>query len=253
MKPYYKYTNYNEVLDFKRLDYIIQHIQSLKKEGLKVLDVGCGNGNISRAIASLGYTVKGIDLSSESIETAKKLNTFDNASFECIDAEKFVGKEAFDVIVCSEVIEHLNHPEVLLKTISQIISPDGIVIITVPNGYGPREFLVTKPVQKLNASGFAKVIVGLKRLLGYKNAMVQSNNPDLTHIQFFTKGSLKQLVSQFNLSIQNFGHADFIEHVFPISILYRRVKLLQKFDNSLANHLPSFMVSGFYSVWKLGK
>ena len=51
MKPYYKYTSYKDIEDFKRLDFIVESVDLLqKKEGLRILDVGCGNGVISRSL-----------------------------------------------------------------------------------------------------------------------------------------------------------------------------------------------------------
>ncbi|MDL5049885.1 methyltransferase domain-containing protein [Oscillatoria amoena NRMC-F 0135] len=72
MKDYYKYTGYTYVEEFKRLDFIVGQVQKNVTPPAKILDIGCGNGNLSMVLGSLGYEVKGIDVDSTSIDTAKK-------------------------------------------------------------------------------------------------------------------------------------------------------------------------------------
>jgi 2-polyprenyl-3-methyl-5-hydroxy-6-metoxy-1,4-benzoquinol methylase len=64
-----------------------------------------------------------------------------------VSAEQLIAEEKkYDAIICSEVLEHLNKPGDLLNTISQSLTNTGVLIVTVPNGMGPRELFVTKPV-----------------------------------------------------------------------------------------------------------
>lgn len=248
-EKFLEYTDYNEELDFKRVRYIVNALASHAPSAAKILDIGCGNGNISRALGSLGYQVKGIDFSAKAIAYAKTKNTFSNVQFDVLSAEAIADSEQFDVIICSEVLEHLSQPAQLTATIARILQPGGLLIATVPNGWGPREALITQPVQWLNRTFFKNAITGLKSSLGYSNSTLQSQSEDLTHIQFFTKRAITALIGNAGFKLLNFGHSDFIEHVFPYSILTRRISWLQKLDTRMADMLPSFMVSGFYSVW----
>ena len=140
-----------------------------------------------------GFNVYGIDVSEKAIEKAKELNSLTNVKFDLLSAEQLVAEgKKYNAVICSEVLEHLFEPEKLLNVLYQSLSDDGILIVTVPNGKGPREVFVTKPIialQKKN-NGIWQTIIKLKSLLGYKGTTIQSDASDLTHIQFFTKKTL---------------------------------------------------------------
>jgi 2-polyprenyl-3-methyl-5-hydroxy-6-metoxy-1,4-benzoquinol methylase len=248
-KPYYSFTNYKDVEDFKRLDFIVDAIKNLKKDDIKILDIGCGNGNISLALGSLGYNVTGVDIDRTSIENARKINTFKNVQFNVLDANAFDVKDEFDAIVCSEVLEHLENPSELVQSIFSILKKDGILVATVPNGWGPREVLITKPMQWLHKNKMDTAILKFKKILGYSNHTQQSSNPDLTHVQFFTAGNFKKILEHAGFKQLQWDNADFIERVFPYSWLTRRIYSLQKLDCALADYIPKQLTSGFYTAW----
>lgn len=250
------YIVYNKPVDLKRLYFIVSNLCCFKPAaGTTVLDVGCGNGNISIFLGSLGYQVSGIDVSEAAITKARQLNKFPNVKFEVGNAEELpdLGTR-YDVIICSEVLEHLLSPESTLYAISRIMKDDGILFVTVPNGKGPREVLVTRPVQKLQRSdSFAlQGLVWMKKVMGYSGATAQSDADDLGHIQFFSKQHLYQLAECTGFAIKKFGHADFVGDVFPFSFLFRRSRLLQKIDCKLADKVPYYFTSGFQSMWVKG-
>lgn len=249
MKNYYAYTSYTDQEDKKRLDFIVNTLRKHCPPGGKVLDVGCGNGNISLAVGSLGYQVTGLDISEESVDSASKRNTLQNVQFVCGDAESLADLAEYDAVICSEVLEHLDHPELLVRQLSTSLETGKLLIITVPNGYGPRELLVTRMVIALEKKGAGKLVALVKKMLGYKGYTVQSSNPDLTHVQFFTRESLSSLISRFRYRNIEFRNGNFIEKVFPVSIIARRSEWLQKIDCRIADYLPSFMSSGFYTAW----
>ncbi len=170
-----------------------------------------------------------------------------------ISAEQLVAEgKKYDAIICSEVLEHLKKPEDLLTTLYRSLTDTGVLIITVPNGRGPRELFVTKPViwlQKKN-NFIWRGLLRLKRLLGYKGTTVQSDASDLTHIHFFTKRSLTSLAKGSHFKITRFGKTNFIEDVFPFSILSKRLIFLQKMDCAIADILPHQFTGGFVTVWK---
>lgn len=239
--------------DVKRLNFITDVLRKRLPQGAEVLDVGCGNGVISRALGEKGFNVRGIDISEKTIARAKELNKFPNVRFEAVSAEKLVADGVrYHAVICSEVLEHLNDPGILLKTLHQSLHPDGVLIVTVPNGNGPRELFVTRPVismQKKN-NWLWKLVQKVKSGLGYKGTTVQSSADDLTHIQFFTRKSLSKLAADNKFSIERFGKTNFVEDVFPFSLLTKKIKPLQKFDCAVAEILPYSFTGGFVSVWK---
>jgi len=244
---------YNRIADIKRLQFIINTLNEKLPKGSKVLDVGCGNGIISRGIGEEGYEVHGIDISDKAIEKAKALTTLKNVTFENISAEQLVadGKK-YDAVICSEVLEHLNHPEKLLEVLYDSLHDKGLLIVTVPNGYGPREVFVTKPVIRMQQKNnwMWRTLPKVKKLLGYTGTTVQSDADDLTHVQFFTRKSLEGLAIRNNFQIIKFGVTNFIDDVFPFSLLTKRILYLQKLDAKLADKLPSKYAGSFVSVWK---
>lgn len=250
MKDYYKYTGYTYVEEFKRLDFIVGQVQKNVTPPAKILDIGCGNGNLSMVLGSLGYEVKGIDVDATSIDTAKKNNTFTNVSFDVADANKFTMNDEFDLIVCTEVLEHLTVPDELVQSAYRILKPGGTMIITVPNGFGPREALMTKPMQWMMRNGHTDTLLKIKRFFGYKHATHQSSNPDLTHIQFFTRKSLYKMMQNAGFKFMAFGKSNFLDQVFPFSLVAKRVKALQKIDSKVADILPPACTNGFYTSWK---
>jgi len=245
-----RYTEFTETVDIKRLNFIADVIQSYCPPGAKILDVGCGNGNIARGIGSLGYKVVGIDFSENAIRYAKSKNSLPNVSFMVCSAEEVTSGDQFDAVICSEVLEHLNVPSTLMDTIAKILRPEAIFIATVPNGVGPRELLVTRPVQNMNNSWMGNVINSSKKMMGYSNSTVQSQSEDLTHVQFFTKNAITNLISERGFELLEFKHSNFLEKVFPYSILTRNINALSKLDNKIVDFLPSALASGFNTAWR---
>lgn len=240
------YTHYKEPEDFRRVNFIQDNIEKYCGVNAKVLDIGCGTGNVSLQLAGSGHQVIGLDLSEESVKIAQTRNIFpNNLRFMVRPAEELEGLESFDAIVLCEVIEHLYQPKPVLETALRLLNPNGVLIITTPNGWGPRELFVTRPYQALSKGPFGSIINGLKSLLGYKGVTVQSVNSDLTHVQFFTYGYLDGLFTSLGLEILQFKPVAFIQKVFPFSLFFRNSTKMQEWDCSNAEKLPKSFASGF--------
>src|SRR5262245_59464859 len=102
----------------------------------RVLDVGCGNGAISLPLAERGCEVVGADVDPASIDWCLQHNTHERATFVLTTEELREVKGSFDLIVCSEVLEHLHEPRPLVAAMADRLSPAGWLFVTVPNGYG---------------------------------------------------------------------------------------------------------------------
>jgi ubiquinone biosynthesis O-methyltransferase len=167
---------YERIADIKRLKFIAEALKKEIPEKGRVLDVGCGNGVISRHLGQFGYDVLGIDISQKTIDVARSKNTLPNVRFEAISAEALTAAgEKYDAVICSEVLEHLDHPEKLLRVIYDTIKDNGLLVVTVPNGVGPRELCVTRPMLKArNNPGMWKFLNKIKSALGFKGTTVQS-------------------------------------------------------------------------------
>lgn len=244
---------YNRIADQKRVDFIVDTLKrSLPSQG-RILDVGCGNGVISRHLGKLGFNVLGIDVSEKTIETARSLTQLPNVQFMKKSAEELVASgEKYDAVICSEVLEHLQDPGALLRVLYQTVADNGKLIVTVPNGKGPRETFVTKPILRMREKNnwMWKTIVRVKKSMGYSGTTVQSAADNLDHIQFFSKTDLEKLSREHGFRITGFGKANFVEDVFPFSFFAKRFTFLQKVDCKIADVLPDRFTGGFFSVWE---
>jgi 2-polyprenyl-3-methyl-5-hydroxy-6-metoxy-1,4-benzoquinol methylase len=110
---------------------VLKLIQS--STAMRILDLGCGNGVLTKKIADLGYDVVGVDPSESGVEGAKKM--FPDIDFKVCgvydDPEK-AGLGKFELVVAEEVIEHLYYPDELLKFSRKVLDKNGILIITTP-------------------------------------------------------------------------------------------------------------------------
>ncbi|XP_010164925.1 ubiquinone biosynthesis O-methyltransferase, mitochondrial, partial [Antrostomus carolinensis] len=108
--------------------------------GVKILDVGCGGGLLSEPLGRLGASVTGIDPLEDNIRTADQHKSFDpvlakRIQYKSSSLEEIVEEsmETFDVIVASEVVEHVADLEMFIKCCSQVLKPEGSLFITTIN------------------------------------------------------------------------------------------------------------------------
>ncbi len=104
--------------------------------GKSVLDLGCGTGfNYAYAKHKLGSAdVLGVDISETSVAYA--VQAYPAGSFVQGDVCSEVldcGSESWDTVLCCEVIEHVNKPDLLLDTICRHLRADGVAFISTPN------------------------------------------------------------------------------------------------------------------------
>ena len=254
-RNYHKYTDYNTVPSgLKKLDFIVDTIHSYQKNydntKVKILDFGCGNGNIAIPLASLGYSLIGIDVDMISIQKAKMKNCFTNAKFKVMDAELLTQREGiFDFIICSEVIEHLQNPLIFLRTIKSLLSPMGFLIITIPNGYGLYE-LTARIERILKQFAFAGIVKKFYKLLYRRKTAIlniQTSNPESPHVNFFTFSTIKRALRSNGFTIIKVRHSDFISGIFT-ALRMNFPKKLWRTDCMIADYLPYYFVSGWYFV-----
>jgi len=102
-------------------------------KGDKVLDIGCGNGKTSSALAEEGYSVIGIDISDVAIETCKKIYG-SKMRFVCASADSIpLDDDEVDGIAMVHVLEHLTDDEILntLKEVRRVIRTGGKIFVRV--------------------------------------------------------------------------------------------------------------------------
>ncbi len=121
-----------------RLNYADNACQLTNKH---VLDIGCGGGIFSEAMAMQNARVTAIDVSKAVINAAQEHAAINNLDIEyiTITAEEFAlqSSKKFDVITCLELLEHVPDPESVIQAIAKMLQPGGdIILSTINRGIG---------------------------------------------------------------------------------------------------------------------
>lgn len=116
---------------------VISLLDSVSAE--KILDLGCGNGVLCRELDRLGYHVVGVEPSLDGWQASKELCPllgFYNIGVEDDPFEIISSEGLFDVVISTEVVEHLFSPHMLPEFAYKCLSPEGVLILTTPyHGY----------------------------------------------------------------------------------------------------------------------
>ncbi len=116
---------------------MLQQVNKNSDKKLRVLDIGCGNGSLSHAIAQQGYEVVGVEESEQGVAIAS--SNFSDCHFiqaSIYDLPYTELQNYFDIVISVEVIEHLFYPKELAKAAKNCLKPNGTLILTTPyHGY----------------------------------------------------------------------------------------------------------------------
>ncbi|SEQ85111.1 3-demethylubiquinone-9 3-methyltransferase [Amphritea atlantica] len=125
-----------------RVDFI-DRIASLN--GKTVLDVGCGGGILSEAMAHRGAAVTGIDMGEAPLKVAKLhgLESGVNVSYRQVTVEQLATEQpqSFDIVTCMEMMEHVPDPSSIVDACSQLVKPGGYVFFSTLNR-NPKSYMM---------------------------------------------------------------------------------------------------------------
>jgi methionine biosynthesis protein MetW len=156
-------------------------IVSLVKPGQRVLDVGCATGYLGAVLRrSKGCYVVGIDIDEEAIQVAAKV--LDEAFVWDIEQgiPAMLSGLTFDCVILGDVLEHLRRPDLVLKTLVNVLDEEGLVIAAIPNA--------------------VYLTVRLKILLGQFEYQ-DTGHFDRTHLRFFTRRTARRLFEEAGLEV----------------------------------------------------
>ena len=120
------------------------HVERLKKivslipkqKNLKILDAGCGEGQlllrIQKIFSSFNAELYGVDVTNVALERAKKRAPKSKFSLQDLKNLNYENN-FFDVIICTEVIEHVPEYQKVLRELKRILKDRGVLIISFPN------------------------------------------------------------------------------------------------------------------------
>lgn len=106
--------------------------------GLRVLDVGCGGGILTDAMARKGADVLGIDLASKALKVAQ-LHALEaqteGVAYREVSAEALASEQpgSFDVVTCMEMLEHVPDPSSIVQACASLVKPGGYVFFSTIN------------------------------------------------------------------------------------------------------------------------
>jgi 2-polyprenyl-6-hydroxyphenyl methylase / 3-demethylubiquinone-9 3-methyltransferase len=130
--------------------WIVEKIKEhqLLKSDTKVLDVGCGGGFLSNALAQQGLQVTGVDLSTESLDVARSYDTTKSVSYLTADAYKLPFEDqSFEVVTAMDFLEHVEDPARVIKEFSRVLKPNGLFIFHTFNRNPLAYFVIIKLVE----------------------------------------------------------------------------------------------------------
>jgi 2-polyprenyl-6-hydroxyphenyl methylase/3-demethylubiquinone-9 3-methyltransferase len=126
-----------------RLDYIEELAGGLA--GKRVIDVGCGGGILSEAMARRGARVTGVDLSSKALKVAQlhALEAEIEIDYRLEDVARIAALQtaSFDVVTCMEMLEHVPDPAQTIAACARLLAPDGIAVFSTINR-NPKSYLL---------------------------------------------------------------------------------------------------------------
>jgi SAM-dependent methyltransferase len=150
----------------------------------RVLDVGCGSGELGRLLRHREHHVTGMELVPEMAERAR--SHLHRVEERDVEKDGFPFPPAsFDAIVFADVLEHLVDPWRVLRDAVEVLTDGGVVVASIPN------------VQNLDI---------LRRLLRGRWDYRERGILDRGHLRFFTLHTIRGLFAQAGLTLEHVGH-----------------------------------------------
>ena len=227
----------------KRLEFVSKEIES--RAPSRVVDFGCGTGaNLTLPLAERFPHVQfiGVDSDATSIAHARRAGGTGNLEFRLYPQE-FKFEERFDLIVASEVLEHVEEPDAFLTQLRGSLAQGGVLLVTIPNGYGPFE-LTSLAVTLLQLSGVYTLLRKLRRLFSAASTASQAGIDTLAispHVNFFSYGELRRLFDLHGLVMMRYRARTFLCG-FGFDQLLRGSGVL-RWNARIADRLPPQVVS----------
>ncbi|MBI5325310.1 MAG: methyltransferase domain-containing protein [Ignavibacteriae bacterium] len=223
---------------------------------IKILEVGCGTGQLSNYLSLANRRVFGIDISLNSLFLAnnfKRDNSLKNVSFYQMNLFKPIFKdESFDAIICNGVLHHTHEAYEGMNIITKLLKNRGFLIIGLYNRYGRLFTKLRKPIFRLTGNRLHVLDPYLSRtdLTDVKkNAwfLDQYHNPhETTHsfgevLEWFSKSGI-----EFISSIPVFGNIAYLDEDYDIFLKKSSGSVFSRFITQIAMPFITNKEGGFF-------
>ena len=125
--------SYGEGFNGRLAKYRALKIKELYRKGGSLLDIGAGEGFLTRLIAGMFHRIEIIEASPVFLKKAEKLLAGWPVTFHNCLIEEFETRKKFDLVVASGVLEHVRDPQIILKKAKGWIKKEGLLVAIVPN------------------------------------------------------------------------------------------------------------------------
>jgi SAM-dependent methyltransferase len=119
-----------------RLDQLVTAVEERTTTSTRVLDLGCGTGDLALCLAAANRDVTGCDISKEMLERAAKADNSQAVKWTRLDPSWQTlpfADNSFGAVVASSVLEYLDNPVAVLRECARVLQPGGTVLCTVPD------------------------------------------------------------------------------------------------------------------------
>lgn len=145
----------------------------------------------------------------------------------------------FEVVILAEVLEHMMEPGGLLAESAKHLAEDGVLIVTVPNGFG--EFEIDSKLFRFLR--LQRVVDALSK--NKREIVAATDNHESGHVQSFTRRRLRRLFAECSLTVFREGAASFLAGPFIGHTLARSARFIE-WNSRVTDKLPLTFASGWY-------
>lgn len=186
---------YKDHLKDNKLQMVSEYIGDI--EGKIVGDLGCGSGIISALLVSKGADLLSLDFSTTALKlTAENLNSYRNSSWSLIQANVEnlpIKDQTFDIIVATDLIEHLFSPSGFLREMSRTLRQNGLLILSTDNVYPTLITYIVRGLMKFNIRSLS-AIWNRKQL--FKDLSIGEE-----HIYLYSPFEIKNLIESHGFQV----------------------------------------------------
>lgn len=205
-------------------------VRPLLQSGMRLLDIGCGDGMFLTSLQSLASDLElhGVDYSADRLAQTKskdlhlkQCDLHDGIPFDA---------DAFDLIYCGEVIEHLWDPDALVKEMARVLRPGGSLVLTTPNlcaWYNRWLFLFgIQPIFIESSTVDGSIGTGPLRHL-------KKQSRPVGHVRIFNRAAVVDLLHAYGFRVSSVRGASFERLPPPMRQLDRQLARLSSFASNL--------------------